>query len=201
MEKGKVNLLYNIGIGILVVVVIGLVAMLFTGKGKNEGQASSRPATVNDLVGKKMPEFTFKDINGNAVSSESLKGKKYALFFNEGLMCYPACWNQMLEFSKDERFKSDDMKVLSVVLDPRDGWKSAIAKKPEMGQIDIMFDNGGALSRQLGVLSAKSSMHPGTFPGHTYIVVDKEGTVSYVLDDPNMALNNDLIYGKLNDLK
>lgn len=204
MEKTKkINVAYNIAIGTLVLVAIVMVVRISGGGRMEEAEKKSGVSveSFENMEGKKMPEFSFKDIEGNVVSSESLMGKKYALFFNEGLMCYPACWNQMLEFAKDERFKSDDMKVLSVVVDPREGWKKAIEKKPEMGTINIMFDSSSALSRKLKLVNAKSSMHPGTYPGHTYMIVDKEGIVRFVLDDPNMALNNNVIYSKLSELE
>ena len=45
-----------------------------------------------------------------------------------------------------------------------------------------------------------SSMHKGSLPGHTYIVLDKDAVVRYVFDDPNMAIANDMLFGKIEEL-
>jgi hypothetical protein len=36
-------------------------------------------------------------------------------------------------------------------------------------------------------------MHPGQLPGHTYLVIDGAGVVREVIDDANMAVNNDML--------
>ena len=33
-------------------------------------------------------------------------------------------------------------------------------------------------------------MHRGQFPGHTYIIVDKDGVVRFLLDDADMRIRN-----------
>ena len=40
-------------------------------------------------------------------------------------------------------------------------------------------------------------MHKGTYPGHTYILIDKQGIIRFTYDDPTMAIQNDLIYSKI----
>lgn len=147
--------------------------------------------SLNNLVGKLAPNFSFNDRDGKIYSQDTLRGKNTILFFNEGLMCYPACWNQIVAFSKDDRFKNDDISVLSVVVDPIKDWQQAINKMPELAQTTVVFDNNASASKAFGILSLPSSMHPGLFPGHTYAVIDKEGIVKYVFDDPAMGIRND----------
>ena len=50
------------------------------------------------------------------------------------------------------------------------------------------------------MLTLDSSMHYGSLPGHTYVIIDKEGIVRYVYDDPRMAINNDLLVAELGKL-
>lgn len=166
--------------------------------------ASTGNQVVGDtsaLVGKPAPTFSLQDRNGVAYSQDSLKGKNTVIFFNEGLMCYPSCWNQMVSFANDSRFQTADTQVLAVVVDSAKDWGQAIAKMPELGKSTVLFDADRVASKAFSMLNVKSSMHPGSYPGHTYLLIDKEGIVRFVYDDPRMALNNDLIASKLQELK
>lgn len=159
--------------------------------GHNNATANVSLASLNNLMDKPAPAFSLADRDGRVYSSDNLRGKKVVLFFNEGLMCYPACWNQIVALSKDDRFKNDDTVVLSVVVDSKEDWQSAINKMPELAQATVVFDVGAAVAKTFGVLTTPSSMHVGSLPGHTYVLIDKEGTVRYVFDDPNMGIRND----------
>lgn len=160
-------------------------------------KASQVAASLDALVGKPAPSFSLTDINGKEYSSENLKGKNVVLFFNEGLMCYPACWNQIAKFGSDARFTTDELIALSVVVDPKDEWRRAIAKMPELAAATTLFDDGGDVSRTFNVLKTPSSMHYGILPGHTYVVIDKEGVVRDIYDDPRMAIRNDEMFATI----
>ena len=43
-------------------------------------------------------------------------------------------------------------------------------------------------------------MHPGSLPGHTYVVIDKKGIVRYIFDDPNMGIRNDQLVAEITKL-
>jgi peroxiredoxin len=152
---------------------------------------------LNSLIGKPLPDIQFTDKNGNVVTTANLKGKATVLFFNEGLMCYPACWNQMASFGSDSRFNNGEVQAYSVLVDPAKDWQKAIDKMPELAKANTLFDSGASVSKNLGLLTLPSSMHRGSLPGHTYIVVDKDGIVRYVKDDPNMAIANDLLINEI----
>lgn len=165
----------------------------------NGGVAPSEP--LNDLVGKPVPQFSLQDRNGTTYSSDGLRGKNVVLFFNEGIMCYPACWNQMVALATDPRFSGSGIVALSVVIDQPSDWQSAIVKMPDLGKATVLFDTTKSVSRFFGVLTVPSSMHYGVYPGHSFVVIDKQGIVRSVFDDPNMAIDNDRVYadlGKLN---
>ena len=165
------------------------------------GGAAANSDALNSLVGKPMPDIQLVDKDGKTYTTADFKGKNTVLFFNEGLMCYPACWNQMAQFGSDERFNSDQIQAISVVVDSARDWQTAIAKMPQLAKATTMFDTGANTSRQLGMLTTASSMHRGSLPGHTYVVIDKEGIVRYVFDDPNMAIANDMLFTKIGELK
>ena len=154
-----------------------------------------------NLAGKKAPDFTLGSSTGGDITLSNLKGKKVVLFFNEGLMCYPACWNQIVELSKDKRLAREDIAVLSVVVDSSADWKNAISKMPDLEKSTVLFDATKSVSQNYGILALPSSMHRGIMPGHSYIVIDKKGIVRYVFDDPSMSLQNDMMVfelGKIN---
>ena len=164
-------------------------------------QFNKSNSKLDSLVNKLAPDFSLKDRNGNTYSQDNLKGKNVVLFFSEGLSCYPACWNQIAAFATDPRFIYSDTLALSVVLDTPQDWNKVTNKIDGIDKANIVFDNGGQVSKEFGMLNATSSMHSGTAPGHTYVIIDKLGIVKYVYDDPSMAVRNDLIFSELEKLK
>ncbi len=188
---------------IAALVIIAFIGGIYAirGGGKITAEADGTITSPKELVGNPVPWFALKDRNGVEYSPENLKGKNVVLFFNEGLMCYPACWNQIVALGKDNRFKRNDTIALSVVVDNPSDWQSAIMQMPELGYANIIFDSDRTVSKKFSMLTADSSMHYGSLPGHTYIVIDKKGIVRFVYDDPRMAINNDLIASEINALK
>ena len=160
----------------------------------NNGQSStkgqSETATLDELVGKPAPDFTLESYNGETTTLSSLKGKNVVLFFNEGLMCYPACWDQIAAFGKDTEFTVKNTVVLTIVTDPKKDWKGAVEKMPDLAKATVLLDTNRKVSVVYKMLSLPSSMHRGQTPGHTYVVIDKEGIVRYVRDDVQMAIRN-----------
>lgn len=210
MEKKNIFVTVSI-VGVMIIAS----AILYRSVGKSQVRAlgnnantvasttGEKPAeeTPNNLLNKTAPDFSLADKNGKVYSLESLRGKNIVLFFNEGLMCYPSCWNQMIELAKDERFKDAETAVLSVVVDSPEEWQNAISKMPELAKVTMVFDNNGAVSQKFGMLTTPSSMHYGMFPGHSYVIIDKQGVVRYVLDDPNMGIHNDQLVEQINKIK
>ncbi len=169
-----------------------------SGDGMHGAQQPVSSTAFDSLVNKKAPDFNLTSYDGKSYSLESLKGKNVVLFFSEGLMCYPACWNQIAAFGKDARFNAGDTIALTIVNDQKVDWKSAIDKMPDLASATVLFDTDRVVSVSYGVLNLPSSMHRGQLPGHSYVIIDKQGIVRYVLDDPNMALGNDNLIGVIN---
>ena len=203
----------------IITVAIGIIALvggLFYLGGRNRSSAPATTAvdphghnttanvpsnaSLNDLVGKSAPAFSLADRDGKLYSLESLRGKNVVLFFNEGLMCYPACWNQIVSLAKDERFENTDTVVLSVVVDPPGEWQEAVKQMPELAEATVVFDKDAEVSKKFSMLKTASSMHYGSLPGHTYVVIDEEGIIRYVFDDPNMGIRNDQLATEISKL-
>lgn len=206
----KKNNKSTIIIAAVVIAVLGL--LIWAGsKGKENAPAVDQhgmplggnitsTTQLNKLVNKPAPDFSIADRDDKVYSADNLRGKNIVLFFNEGLMCYPACWNQIVSLAQDEQFKNEDTIVLSIVVDSPKDWQQAISKMPELAQATVVFDKNASVSKAFGVLSLPSSMHPGVYPGHTYVVIDKEGIVRHVFDDPNMSIHNNQLVAEVSKL-
>lgn len=174
-----------------VIIIVGGVVLMRTGGGVKKEQTET--GQTRGLIGKSLPDIELADKDGKAFPLDSLKGKNVVLFINEGLICYPACWDQIAAFANDQRFNNADTVAISVVVDSPQDWQKAVQKMPELGKAAMLFDKNGAASQRLGLLSMSSSMHVGQLPGHTYILLDKQEVVKEIFDDPNMAINNEKI--------
>ncbi len=157
-------------------------------------------AVFDGLIGKAAPEFTAISYEGKQVSLKDYRGQNVLLFFNEGLMCYPACWNQIVAFGKDTTFKQKNTVVLNITVDSKEEWKKAIDKMPELSGNTVILDPDRTVANLYGVLSLNSSMHRGQFPGHTYILIDKDGIVRFTKDDDQMAVRNNELITEINKL-
>ncbi|MEK6887638.1 MAG: redoxin domain-containing protein [Candidatus Aenigmatarchaeota archaeon] len=156
--------------------------------------------SFSQAIGQKAPDFTLQSIEGMNVKLNDYKGKIVVLFFNEGSMCYPACWDQMAALGNDARFDTDDVITFSILADQKSEWEKIVNQVPKLSKAKILFDTTRAVSSAYDVLSLKSSMHPGNYPGHTYFIIDKDGIVRYTLDDPAMAIRNDKLAAELEKL-
>lgn len=194
MTKTSKTVFILIGVFAVAQLMIGIA--LLRAKDGTGGNQTSVPQT-DDLVGKPLPNIQLFNQNGQAEDFAVLKGKKVVLFFNEGLMCYPSCWNQMASFGADPRFNNDTVAAFSVIADAPENWQQAVSKMPELSKASMLFDKNANTSRALGLVYVASSMHRGQLPGHSYVLMDGQGVVRDIFDDPNMGLNNDKILQKL----
>lgn len=156
--------------------------------------------SFKQALGKQAPDFSLESIDGTIFKLSEYRGKIVILFFNEGTMCYPACWNQIAELGNDERFNTNDVVAFSIVVDQKSEWEKIVKRTPGFSSAKILFDPTRAVSSAYEILSLPSSMHKGSYPGHTYFIIDREGIIRYTLDDPKMAIRNDLIISELSKL-
>ncbi|KKS19352.1 MAG: Alkyl hydroperoxide reductase/ Thiol specific antioxidant/ Mal allergen [Candidatus Roizmanbacteria bacterium GW2011_GWC2_41_7] len=202
----------NVSTIIIATIIIVAVSFLIWGGSKNKTSApvvdqhgmsvaaNISAASLDDLVNKSAPDFALADKDGKLYSLNELRGKNIILFFNEGLMCYPACWNQIVALDKDEIFKNTDTVILSVVVDPPEEWQKAIEQMPELAEATVVFDKDAAISKRFNMLTTASSMHYGSLPGHTFVLINKEGIIKHIFDDPNMSIHNDQLVAEISKL-
>ena len=194
---------------ILVAVIIGLaINKPKPGPDRNNNSAAvddhHKPVAVDsavfdNLLGKSAPDFSLESYDGKTYKLSDLKDQNVLLFFNEGLMCYPACWNQIAAFGKDKDLQEKTL-VLNITADSKDSWKQAVTKMPELSPAAVLFDTNRSVSNAYGVLKLESSMHRGQFPGHTYVLIDKQGIVRFIKDDVQMAVRNKELIAEVNKL-
>ncbi|MEK6887658.1 MAG: redoxin domain-containing protein [Candidatus Aenigmatarchaeota archaeon] len=183
------------------VVAVVIISALYVSLTANvTGNTITKKISFASAVGQSAPDFTLQSVDGSNVKLSDYRGKNVVLFFNEGGMCYPACWNQIASFGNDARFNSNDAAAFSIVLDPRSQWTQITGQVPQLAKAKILFDTTSSVSSAYDVLSLPSSMHKGRYPGHTYVVIDKNGVIRYVLDDPAMAIRNDQIAAEMQKL-
>lgn len=217
VKNNRGLLVVLLGTGVLIALIVAITSLNIGIKigGKNdkpvlgtqsdsvEDHHKPKPAEsvlFDSLVGKTAPDFTLETYDSKRVTLSSLRGKNVILFFNEGLMCYPACWNQIAAFGKDKEFESKNTIVLNIVIDPREKWKEAVDKMPELAQAMVVLDTNVQVSSTYSVLSLPSSMHRGQFPGHSYVIVDKEGIIRFAKDDAQMAVRNKELAAEIDKL-
>ena len=163
-------------------------------------KSSGEENPIESMVGKPAPDFSLTDYTGKAISLHEMKGKKVVLFFNEGIMCYPACWNQIAALGTDSKLNNENAATFSIVTDNKQSWDEAIQRMPDLGKESILLDTDSSVSSKYGVLNLPSSMHPGMKAGHTYLVIDKDGIVRYTYDDPTMSIQNDKLEQELSKI-
>lgn len=191
----------------VLVIIIGILILFIVIKKPSETKSTvvdlevKEKINFKEAVGQKAPDFELESIDGTIIKLSNYLGKNVVLFFNEGSMCYPACWDQMAKLGEDSRFDTESTIAFSVVTDPRSQWLDIVSKSTNLTKAKIIFDTSRSMSKAYDVLNLNSSMHPGSLPGHTYFIIDKEGIIRFTMDDPNMALANDKLIKEIEKLK
>ncbi len=189
---------FRITLTLLILSFIGLV--IYSRVATPSTTNSSVKNSYANLIGKPAPNFELPSYNGTTVTLSSLLGKKVVLFFNEGIVCYPACWNQIAALGTDKDLNNDQVVSVSIVPDQQGEWATAVKRQPDLGKETILLDSDIATSRSYGMMTLASSMHKGAKPGHTYVIIDEKGIVKYTYDDPTMGIQNDRIKKEISKL-
>ncbi len=190
----KIILAFGLGFSALLLFVI------VTAPTRPESTTINESSKEISMVGEKAPDFSLSDQNGNVVTLADYSGKSLIIFFTEGQMCYPSCWNQIASLGSNQKLNNDKVATVTVVTDTREMWDKPYQKMPEMLAETMLYDTTKKVANAYNVLYFPSSMHPGDLPGHTYVVIDANGFITNIKDDPQMGINDSWLEEKVNEL-
>lgn len=183
-----------LGLSIAFVLIAAIVGLTYVGGRTQQG---ARGFAVD--VGDPAPEFTLRVVGGEDVSLTQLRQRgQVLLFFYEGIMCQP-CWDQMTAIQRDyEQFRALGVDVAGVTVDPLD--QLVLKVRQERITLPVLADDEALVSRIYDTLRF-GSMHPGERPGHTFILVGRDGRVRWRRDFREMFVPNEVLLQGLRALR
>ncbi len=125
------------------------------------------------------PNFSLPNLNGEKISLSDFKGKKNVLlFFNEGAGC-GSCFQQIQDMQASlSEFNKLEVEVIPISTNS----PSVLRLEAQSRNISmpIYFDSDLSVSKKFTAL--KYSMHPGKVPGHTFVLIGKDGEIKWRWD-------------------
>ena len=168
---------------------------------QNQAAGGTDNETQGGLIPKvAAPDFSLADNEGNNVSLSALRGNYVILFFSGGLGCLP-CLPQMGELNKDPGLNNDGTIAFSIIPDPPSAWQKAQEASSSLARARPLFDTEGKVFQDYEALNISSLMRQGLHMSHTYFVIDREGIIASVIDDPAMGVRNDVLVSLLDELR
>lgn len=130
-------------------------------------------------------DFTLTDTSGKQVHLGDYRGKNVVLYFNEGAGC-GSCLQQMGAIEKDKaQFDAAGVTVLPIVMNTRE---QIMADMSAYGVTTPFLLDDGTVSKAYDTLG--KGMHAG-LPGHSFVLIDKEGMQRWHGEYPSMWLAPD----------
>ena len=179
--------------GVITLAALGFFGLLgylaVTSDQGSQNSASSQLTSIGNLkLGDAAPDFSLPSADGTVVSLKDYKGKNVLLYFQEGVMCQP-CWKQIGSMQKNiNLFNQVETEIVTIGVDSASTW-GPILKAEGVTTIPVLIDDTRVVSGAYGVLSMPSQMHQDR-PGHTFILVDKNGKIRWIGDFPSMRVTD-----------
>lgn len=144
------------------------------------GLLTSRPDASS--VERPAPDFTLPTTTGTTVSLSDYRGGPVILYFNEGAGC-GACTTQLVALEKEQQaFDDAGLTLLPIVMNTR------AQIQPDLDQYGVttpvLLDDGTV---SLAYDTLGKGMH-AELPGHSFILIDSDGTQIWNGDYPSMWL-------------
>jgi len=169
----------------LLVALLGAAATL-VGGGREQpaGDSAGNPSgyayqTGEPGLGQPAPPIQLSAASGDRFDLSGVRGETVLLYFQEGLMCQP-CWDQLAgvesRWADFERLGIDQ--VVTITTDSQ----GALSQKADIEGLTstILGDPDQQVSRAYGTLDY--GMMRGSANGHTFIVVDPQGRITWRAD-------------------
>ena len=160
----------------LVLAITAVAAIIYVGVGTPGGGTSATMTT-----GEKAPRFALESVNNSLFNLSSYLGKTdVLLFFNEGLTCSP-CLQQMVDIDRNySTFTNMGVTVVSITTNSMSDMRTW-SQNSGIGSMMVLPDPSLQVDRQYDTLYA-GSMHAGMAPGHTFILIGKDGDIAWRKD-------------------
>ena len=178
---------------VTILAIIGFIGflgyLLITSNQGGQTSVSPQLTSIGNLkLGDTPPDFSLPSVDGKVVSLKDYKGKNVLLYFQEGVMCQP-CWKQIGSMQKNiDLFNQVETEIVTIGVDSASTW-GPILKAEGVTTIPVLIDDTRVVSGAYGVLSMPSQMHQDR-PGHTFILVDKNGKIRWIGDFPSMRVTD-----------
>ena len=160
---------------VTVFIVVAIASIVYVASGANGGSSAML------VAGEKAPEFTLVSVNGSSLNLSKYLGKSdVLLFFNEGLSCSP-CLQQMVDIDRNySAFSEMGITVASITTSSMSDMR-AWAENNGITRMMVLPDQSLKVDQEYTTLYA-GSMHAGGAPGHTFILLGKDGNVLWRKD-------------------
>ena len=130
-------------------------------------------------VGQEAPQFELASVvNGTTFNLANYANRSdVLLFFNEGLSCSP-CLQQMVDIDSEySAFRQMGIEVVTITTDSPSSL-GAWAHNNGVSDMMVLSDSSLQVDQSYTTTGANvGSMHPGMAPGHTFILVGKDGKI------------------------
>lgn len=160
---------------LILLAVSAITAIVYVGSETNGGGS---PTLV---AGDKAPQFALASVDGSTFNlSSTLAKSDVLLFFNEGLTCTP-CLQQMVDIDRNySTFSKMGITVVAITTNSMSDMRTW-AQNNGIANIIVLPDRSLQVDQEYSTLYA-GSMHAGSDPGHTFILVGKDGNVLWRQD-------------------
>ena len=137
------------------------------------------------------PDFTLPDTSGKQVHLADFRGTNVVLYFSEGAGC-GSCLQQMTAIEGDRAdFDAAGVTVLPIVMNTRE---QILRDMAAYGNTTPFLLDDGTVSKEYGTLG--KGMHAG-LPGHSFVLVDKNGVQRWYGEYPSMWLSPADLLGQI----
>lgn len=166
-----------------IVIMLSLIATIFPISLQNSFASKSINkigASENETSSNKASDFDLPSTTGESIQLSDYSGKKNVLlYFQEGIMCDP-CWKQLEDIQKvyDDKFKPLNIEVITITVDPI----NALIKESQRRGISLPVLDDDKLKVSSTYRMLDNSMHPGSRPGHSFVLIDSKGDILWEKD-------------------
>lgn len=153
--------------------------------------AKAEDSRIGLVAGRVAPDFSLPDVNGSTFRLDEARANgNTLLFFQEGIQC-PACFQQMRDLRReDAKLQELQTSLVTITSDSISELKAASVREGVVG-MPLLSDSKLSASRAYDALVV--SMHPGQLPGHTFILVDRNGKILWRRDYQEMYVPVDQV--------